>query len=53
MVTVALLLIPLSCLLAWGLYSVSWRGEDWRRLRLSDDWDAGKSRGRLVKGWLR
>jgi len=53
MITALLLLIPLACLLAWGLYSVSWRGEDWRRLKLGDDWDKDKSRGRLLHGWLR
>jgi len=52
MITALLLLIPLSCLIAWGLYSMSWRGEDWKRPRLPDEWDAGKSRGRLLKGWL-
>ena len=53
MITALLLLIPLSLLLAWGLYSVSWRGEDWRRLSMPDSWDVDKSRGRLRKGWLR
>jgi hypothetical protein len=53
MITALLLLIPLAGLLGWGLYSVSWRGEDWKRLRLDDSWDASKSRGRLYKGWLR
>ena len=53
MTTALLLLLPLSILLAWGLYSMSFKGEDWRRLRLGDDWGKDKSRGRLYKGWLR
>ena len=53
MITALLILIPLSILLAWGLYSMSFKGEDWRRLSMPDDWDAGRSRGRLLHGWLR
>jgi hypothetical protein len=52
MITTLLILLPLAILSGWVWYHITWR-EDWRRLRLSDDWDAGKSRGRLLHGWLR
>jgi hypothetical protein len=43
----AWLLIAVSILLAHVWPRITWHNEDWRHLRLPDDWDKDKSRGRI------
>lgn len=40
-------LVLISCYVAHNWHKVFWNGEDWKHLRLRDDWDAAKSRGRI------